>query len=85
MLETHSLPVAHREPRRIEEIDLKVQERFQQVRKRIRRIAVIAIEGYDDRPGCAGESSFVGAPISANVFANDLRSERLRHFRGSVG
>jgi hypothetical protein len=46
---------------------------------------VIAIKRYYDRPGCTCEPSFVGATIAANVFADDLRSERFGHFGGSVG
>ena len=51
-LKLMALPVAHRETRSIQEIDLEVQKGFEQVRERIGRITVIAIERNDDVAGC---------------------------------
>ncbi len=47
VLEAHGAAVAHGEPRGVQEIDIEVQEGFDQVRERVDGIAVVAIEGDD--------------------------------------
>ena len=88
VLETHGAAVAHGEPRSVEEIDVEVKEGFDQIRERVGRIAVVAIERDDQVAHGDGESAFIAAAVAAHVFADDFgaaarlrrpRSGRWRH------
>ena len=52
---------------------------------RVDRIAVVAVEGDDEVAGGLGESAFVAAAVSADLFANHLGAQRGGHFAGAVG
>src|SRR5215472_16636283 len=84
VLETHGLPIAHRKTRSVQKIYLEMQQRFDQIRDRVRRITVVAIERYDDVAGGRSESTFVRAAVTAHLLADHLRSELVCHLRRPV-
>ena len=72
-------------PRGVQEIDSQVQEGLDQVRDRVHRVAVVAVQRDDEVAGGLGESAFVAAAISADLFAHHLGAQRGGHFAGAVG
>jgi hypothetical protein len=62
-----------------------VQESLNQVRDRIHRVAVVAVQRDDHVARGLGESPFVAAPISAHLFAHHLGAQRESHVARAVG
>lgn len=85
VFEAHGAAVADGEARGVEEIDLKVEEGFEQVGDGVGRIAVIAVERYDDVAGGVGEAFFVSAAVATDLFADDKGSEGFGYVGGAVG
>ena len=83
--EAHGAGVADREARGIQEIDIEVEEGFEQVGERVDRVALVAIEGDDEILGGDGEAAFVGASVAADIFADHLGAEGGGDLGGAVG
>jgi hypothetical protein len=84
VFETHGLWIADGEPGSVQKVDFQMTECFEQIRNRVGRIAVVAIESDNDVARGKGKALLVGAAITSGVLADDSRAKVGGNFAGPV-